>query len=130
MLSLADELGEVFSSDCRRKSFVSGVRDFECRSPDSGISLVHSPERAKSSSPQQIGMCPIPTKVNIYCIVICTYYIYIYITMLATYRNETLIWKLFMCRHSDSSVFMFIRSSIIPIRAIRGHAQRIVQVRS
>jgi len=65
VLSLADELGEVFSSDCRRKSFVSGVRDFECRSPDSGISLVHSPERAKSSSPQQIGMCPIPTKINI-----------------------------------------------------------------
>ncbi|XP_060874570.1 JNK-interacting protein 1 isoform X1 [Metopolophium dirhodum] len=53
VLSLADELGEVFSPD-RRKSFVSGLRDSECRSPDSGISLVHSPERAKSSSPQQI----------------------------------------------------------------------------
>ncbi|VVC41346.1 PH domain-like,PTB/PI domain,SH3 domain [Cinara cedri] len=53
VLSLADELGEVFSSD-RRKSFVSGLRDYECRSPDSGISLVNSPERAKSSSPQQI----------------------------------------------------------------------------
>lgn len=64
MLSLADELGEVYSSD-RRKSFISGVRDFECRSPDSGISLVHSPERAKSSSPQQIGMYPTPNKINI-----------------------------------------------------------------
>ncbi|KAL5236064.1 hypothetical protein ACI65C_003474 [Semiaphis heraclei] len=53
VLSLADELGEVFSPD-RRKSFVSGLRDSECRSPDSGISIVHSPERAKSSSPQQI----------------------------------------------------------------------------
>jgi len=52
-LSLADELGEVFSPD-RRKPFVSGLRDSECRSPDSGISLVHSPERDKSSSPQQI----------------------------------------------------------------------------
>lgn len=54
VLSLAEELGEVYSPD-RRKSFVSGLRDFECRSPDSGISLVHSPERTKSSSPQQIG---------------------------------------------------------------------------
>jgi len=57
VLSLADELGEVFSPD-RRKSFVSGLRDSECRSPDSGISLVHSPERAKSSSPQQVGNEP------------------------------------------------------------------------
>ncbi|XP_050429484.1 JNK-interacting protein 1 [Adelges cooleyi] len=53
-LSLADELGEDFSSSDKRKSFVSGLRDTECRSPDSGISLVHSPDRAKSSSPQQI----------------------------------------------------------------------------
>lgn len=83
MLSLADELGEVFSAD-RRKSFVSGLRDSECRSPDSGISLVHSPERAKSSSPQQIGNVPasitLPTT-------------YIIIRALPTYRNETLKTK-------------------------------------
>lgn len=78
MLSLADELGEVFSPD-RRKSFVSGLRDSECRSPDSGISLVHSPERAKSSSPQEIGNEP--TTITL-----------IHIITLSTYLNETLIY--------------------------------------
>jgi len=86
VLSLADELGEVFSPD-RRKSFVSGLRDSECRSPDSGISLVHSPERAKSSSPQQIGNEFIIMKLLIHIIAVATYH-----------RDETLIIRLsYLC---------------------------------